>query len=227
MLTCESKILLMQRLQDYARLDYRYYFQGEVGLEKLNSLSRKFAQQYDTELSKFQRARRKRSGEAVTQLLIWIPEDSDKARFWLMATEGKGRVHEYETLRDLRDKSNRISLSDYELVHDGVSWSWRMTQATYTFHQKRLRNAILARNDLLYGVAVASLYQSPGFRLVRRQVGMLARWLRMEWGKLRKEPMPELPTFLAYVRRLPNPVAKTRRKVPDSTRQRVAESEPA
>lgn len=227
MLTCESKILLMQRLQDYARLDYRYYFQGEVGLEKLNSLSRKFAQQYDTELSKFQRARRKRSGEAVTQLLIWIPEDSDKARFWLMATEGKGRVHEYETLRDLRDKSNRISLSDYELVHDGVSWSWRMTQATYTFHQKRLRNAILARNDLLYGVAVASLYQSPGFRLVRRQVGMLARWLRMEWGKLRKEPMPELPTFLAYVRRLPNPVAKTRRKVQDSTRQQVAESEPA
>ncbi|MBP9799121.1 MAG: hypothetical protein KBD39_03290 [Sterolibacterium sp.] len=227
MLTCESKILLMQRLQDYARLDYRFYFQGEVGLEKLNSLSRKFAQQYDTELSKFQRARRKRSGEAVTQLLIWIPEDSDKARFWLMATEGKGRVHEYETLRDLRDKSNRISLSDYELVHDGVSWSWRMTQATYTFHQKRLRNAILARNDLLYGVAVASLYQSPGFRLVRRQVGMLARWLRMEWGKLRKEPMPELPTFLAYVRRLPNPVAKTRRKVQDSTRQQVAESEPA
>ena len=60
MLTCESKILLMQRLQDYARLDYRYYFQGEVGLDKLNSLSRKFAQQYDTELSKFQRARRKR-----------------------------------------------------------------------------------------------------------------------------------------------------------------------
>jgi hypothetical protein len=102
-----------------------------------------------------------------------------------------------------------------------------MTQATYTFHQKRLRNAILARNDLLYGVAVASLYQSPGFRLVRRQVGMLARWLRMEWGKLRKEPMPELPTFLAYVRRLPNPVAKTRRKVQDSTRQQVAESEPA
>lgn len=226
MLTCESKILLMQRLQDYARLDYRFYFQGEVGLEKLNSLSRKFAQQYDTELSKFQRARRKRSGEAVTQLLIWIPEDSDKARFWLMATEGKGRVHEYETLRDLRDKSNRVSLSDYELVHDGVSWSWRMTQATYSFHQKRLRNAILARNDLLYGVAVASLYQSPGFRLVRRQVGMLARWLRLEWGKLRKEPMPELPTFLAYVRRLPNPVAKTRRKALDSTRQPVAVAEP-
>ncbi len=65
MLTCESKILLMQRLQDYARLDYRYYFQGEVGLDKLNSLSRKFAQQYDTELSKFQRSRRKRSARRL------------------------------------------------------------------------------------------------------------------------------------------------------------------
>ena len=224
MLTCESKILLMQRLQDYARLDYRYYFQGEVGLDKLNSLSRKFAQQYDTELSKFQRARRKRSGEAVTQFLVWMPEDSDKARFWLLATEGKGRVHDYETLLDLRDKANRIRLPDYELVHDGVSWSWRMSQATYSFHQKRLRNAILARNDLLYGVAVASLYQSPGFRLVRRQVGMLARWLRLEWGKLRKEPMPELPTFLPYVRRLPNPVAKTKAR---STRPAVVADEAA
>lgn len=212
MLTCESKILLMQRLQDYARLDYRYYFQGEVGLDKLNSLSRKFAQQYETELSKFQRARRKRSGEAVTQFLVWIPTDSDKAHFWLMATEGKGRIHEYETLQDLRDKASRISLSDYELVHDGVSWSWRMTQATYSYHQKRLRNAILARNDFLLGVGIASLFQSPGFRLIRRQVGMLTRWFRLEWVKLRKEPVPALPTFLPYVRRLPNPAPKTRSK---------------
>lgn len=209
MLTCESKILLMQRLQDYARLGYSYYFQGEVGLDKLNSLTRKFAQQYETELSKFQRARRKQSGEAVTQLLVWIPEDSDKANFWLMATEGKGRVHEYETLRDLRNKNNRISLSDYEMVHDGVSWSWRMCQSTYTYHQKRLRNAIIARNDFLLEVAIASLFQSPGFRLIRRQIGMLTRWFRLEWGKLRKEPVPELPTFLAYVRRLPNPAPKS------------------
>ncbi len=133
-------------------------------------------------------------------------------------------MHDYETLLDLRDKTNRIRLPDYELVHDGVSWSWRMSQATYSFHQKRLRNAILARNDLLYGVAVASLYHSPGFRLVRRQVGMLARWLRLEWGKLRKEPMPELPTFLPYVRRLPNPVAKTKAR---STRPAVVADEAA
>lgn len=212
MLTCESKILLMQRLQDYGRLGYQYYFQGEVGIDKLNSLTRKFAQQYETELSKFQRARRKQSGQAVTQLLIWIPEDSDKAHFWLMVTEGKGRVHEQETLQDIQSKNNRISLSDYELVHDGVSWSWRMCQSTYTYHQKRLRTAILARNDFLLGVALASLFQSPGFRLIRRQVGMLTRWFRLEWRKLRKEPLPELPTFLPYVRRLPNPVLKVKSK---------------
>jgi hypothetical protein len=53
---------------------------------------------------------------------------------------------------------------------------------------------------------------------------MLARWLRLEWGKLRKEPMPELPTFLPYVRRLPNPVAKTKAR---STRPAVVADEAA
>jgi hypothetical protein len=63
-------------------------------------------------------------------------------------------------------------------------------------------------------MAIASLYGSPGFRLVRRQVGMLSKWLRGEWTRLRKdnESMPPLPTFLAYVRRLPNPVPKKRVK---------------
>jgi hypothetical protein len=79
---------------------------------------------------------------------------------------------------------------------------------------KRLRNAIIAKNEVALEMAIASLYGSPGFRLVRRQVGMLSKWLRGEWTRLRKdnEPMPPLPTFLAYVRRLPNPVPKKRVK---------------
>ena len=69
--------------------------------------------------------------------------------------------------------------------------------------------------------AIASLFGSPGFRLVRRQVGMLSKWLRAEWLRLRKdnEPMPPLPTFLAYVRRLPNPVPKKKvKKVVESAK---------
>ncbi len=214
MIECESKILAMQRLQDAARFDYHLYFQGEIGFEKLAALSKKFAREYDTELTKSQRSRRKLSGEAVTQFLVWKPESGDKAIFWLLTTGGKGRVMEREQFVDLRDKEHRLSLTGYELVHDGVSWSWRMEKTTYTNHQKRLRNAILAKNDLALQMAIASLYNSPGFRLVRRQVGMLSKWLRGEWKRLRKdtESMPALPTFLAYVRRLPNPVPKKKTK---------------
>ena len=212
MIAYESKILAMQRLQDAARFDYCLYFQGEFGLEKLPAIAKKFAREYDTELTKSQRSRRKLSGEAVTQFLVWKPESGDAATFWLLTTGGKGRVMERESFVDLRDKEHRISLTGYELVHDGVSWSWRMEKTTYTNHQKRLRNAILAKNNL--ALDMASLFSSPGFRLVRRQVGMLSKWLRGEWLRLRKdtEPMPALPTFLAYVRRLPNPAPKKKVK---------------
>ena len=214
MIECESKILVMQRLQDAARFAYHLYFQGEFGLEKLPAIAKKFAREYDTELTKSQRSRRKLSGEAVTQFLVWKPDSGDTVTFWLLTTGGKGRVMDRETFVDLRDKAHRISLTGYELVHDGVSWSWRMEKTTYTNHQKRLRNAMLAKNNLALEMAIASLFGSPGFRLVRRQVGMLSKWLRGEWTRLRKdnEPMPPLPTFLAYVRRLPNPVPKKRVK---------------
>ena len=221
MIECESKILAMQRLQDAARFDYHLYFQGEFGLEKLPAIAKKFAREYDTELTKSQRSRRKLSSEAVTQFLVWKPESGDAATFWLLTTGGKGRVMDRESFVDLRDKEHRISLTGYELVHDGVSWSWRMEKTTYTNHQKRLRNAILAKNNLALEMAIASLFGSPGFRLVRRQVGMLSKWLRAEWLRLRKdnEPMPPLPTFLAYVRRLPNPVPKKKvKKVVESAK---------
>ena len=96
-------------------------------------------------MTKSQRSRRKLSGEAVAQFLVWKPDSGDTATFWLLS--GKGRVMDRETFVDLRDK-HRISLTGYELVHDGVSWSWRMEKTTYTNHQKRLRNAIIAKNEV-------------------------------------------------------------------------------
>ena len=135
------------------------YFQGEFGLEKLPAIAKKFSREYDTELTKSQRSRRKLSGEAVTQFLVWKPESGDTATFWLLTTGGKGRVMDRESFVDLRDKEHRISLTGYELVHDGVSWSWRMEKTV----KKRL-HAILAKNNLALEIAIASLFGSPGFR---------------------------------------------------------------
>ena len=51
-----------------------------------------------------------------------------------------------------------------------------------------------------------ALYNTPGFRLVRRQVGQLVTFARREWERLRPASGPKLNarTFLPYVTRLPN-----------------------
>lgn len=51
-----------------------------------------------------------------------------------------------------------------------------------------------------------ALYNAPGFRLVRKQVGGLVQFSRQEWKRLRPNSgtPPRVRTFLPYVQRLPN-----------------------
>lgn len=63
----------------------------------------------------------------------------------LMATDGKGRIHQMEQLQELRAK--RIELDGYELIHDGVTWSWRMTHRRYQYWHSRIRE-ICAKNPI-------------------------------------------------------------------------------
>ena len=65
------------------------------------------------------------------------PYQRDAPVVWvLVATAGKGRVHAREQLREFA--SQRIEVDGYELVHDGVSWSWRLTQARYRYWRERI-----------------------------------------------------------------------------------------
>lgn len=50
------------------------------------------------------------------------------------------------------------------------------------------------------------LYGEPGFRLMRRQVGMLVKYLRAEWKRLRPAagPQPRQISYLPYIRFRPN-----------------------
>lgn len=214
-----SKTLVMQRLQDAARFGYYYYTTGTLDDSvKMHRLQRKFALVYDTELSRFAKCRRRRSGEATTALYI-LERDYTTPRYWfvLMATEGIGRVHTYEKLQDLR--RDRLTLDGYELVHDGRCWSWRMARETVRYWRERIHTVAAlhperrrvdqdARGifDVDAEKILASLYAVPGFRLARRQVGELVTFMRGEWQRLRPDGRidPRWRTFLGYVRRLPN-----------------------
>jgi len=218
-----DSLTYMQRIQDAARLGYPWYVSGELSLEKWASLEIKLSELYDCNLPKSTRSKRRSSGEAVTLLyaVAGPPDQSPRMVRWVMAvTDGKGRVHAREKL--LRFDTERCSFIDrYELVHDGVGWSWRMNRKRVEALRERIheiasappdRRQIRRDADGQYDAEIESLmdelYRAPGFRLMRRQIGKLVGFAQGEWRRLRPESGPQIRprTFLPYVTRRPNSV---------------------
>lgn len=227
----ESKLTLMQRLQQAAGNDYFYYTAGYVPREKFDTMARKFGLQYESEISRQSKARRKRAG-AATSTLFAMPvrghpqqDQSEQVWFVLMAREGVGRVHVREQLQDLRQKQTRLTMPDgrHQLVHDGISWSWQMTPSHLQKYRERIhliaalppqRRRIIEFDDIPRDLSIErlqdQLYHEPGFRLIRRQVGLLVKYLRAEWKRLRPAagPQPRQISYLPYIRFRPNKQAK-------------------
>lgn len=214
-----NSLILMQRIQQSVINEHFYYVTGEVDETRYSELERKFDFSYDTRLSRQSKYRRRKSGEAVAKL--HAVNTHGKIWFVLMATAGAGRVHVRENLRDVRDSENRLTSAKaaYELVHDGVGWSWRMTKARYNWYRERIhltaalppnRRRIIEINDIICDFHAEkiqdTLYSEPGFRLTRRQVGTLKVYMREQWKRLRpgSGPQPLKRTFLPYVRFMAN-----------------------
>jgi len=137
----------------------------------------------------------------------------------MMVTEGKGRIHSKEDLQNIEKK--RLEIGGFELVHDGVCWTWKMTSARVRYWKKRILD-IAKRSpekrkinidletrkasDTEIEAVMDTLYRSPGFRLVRRQVGGLVAHANASWARYRPSSGPSIRkrTYLPYVRRLPN-----------------------
>lgn len=213
----DRKIYLMQRLQQAVvkGSSSRYVVIETDAREKAQKLLKKFALVYDTELSASTKTRRRKAGEATTTAWCYErPERPGQPRYWivLMVSDGVGRIEQLEKLTPITDRRHRLSLDGYELVHDGVKWSWRMTKQTYQYWEKRIRTVCSLpperRKPKEIEGLIDDLTKVPGFRLARRQVGNLYALLKREWQRLRPstDTLPPLPTFLPYVRMLPKNV---------------------
>lgn len=215
-----DQLTLMQRIQDAAGNDYVWYTKGEIALEKWPQLEAKFAGRYEIDLSKSTRYRRRRAGQAVCLLYAcspWRRELRPRVTWVLVVTEGKGRVHGCEALRELRQ--DRLELDGYELIHDGKGWTWQMTRDRVRYWRERI-HAIAAYNpekrnigqdmegsfDVDIERVMDTLYRTPGFRRVRSQVGHLVCLARKEWRRLRPDSGVRIRerAFLPYVQRLSN-----------------------
>ncbi|MGQ5490748.1 hypothetical protein ACUH78_18040 [Thauera sp. ZXT1-4] len=216
----------MQRVQDAARLNYPWYVSGELSLEKWPSLEIKLSELYDCNLPKSTRSKRRKSGEAATLLYAVAGPQQQQPRMvrWIMAvSDGKGRVHAREKLLRF-DAGDRCSfIGRYELVHDGVGWSWRMNKkrvealreriheiAAAPPDRRQIRKDAAGEFDAEIEAVMDELYRAPGFRLMRRQVGKLVGFAMGEWRRLRPERGPQIRarTFLPYMTRRSNTVLR-------------------
>lgn len=221
-----DKIRFMQRLQQAAVHQHVFYVAGRTNLAGFDRLTKKFADAYGTELSRQTKHKRRLVGEASSCLhglrLTARGENGQLSVDWvLLVSAGLGLVTHREQLQDLRDPRSRLKSPDqrHELVHDGKTWSWRLTHRCYNHYADRIhRIASLPPDrrrqmeingvwrDADAEILLDRLYAEPGFRLVRRQVGKLVAELRRDWKRLRPAsgPQPSERSFLAYVRFLPN-----------------------
>lgn len=213
-------LTLMQRLQDAARLGYTSYTSGLIAADKWMRLAKKFELEYECSVAKSTRCRRRKSGEAVCMLLACQPPPyavQGQIAWFLVVTDGVGRIKAREQLKDIR--TERIEFDGYELVHDGVSWSWQMTRKRFNYWRERIHSVAAkkpgvravgedwdGRFDLDIEKIMDTLYHAPGFRLVRRQVGKLVAYAKGEWRRLRPNSGIQIRVraFLPYVQRLPN-----------------------
>lgn len=210
----------LQSIQDYARNDYRYYIAKQVDSEPaIEALIRKNRAIWNTGLNASGRYKAYNRGESIAVQIVYAHRDGKSFTSLLLIKPGKDFdiLAEGLPIRDMTLKHQRVTIFCYELIHDNVSWTWRMTPQEMNRINTWIEN--LARKHSIplsvtqddagtYYTQVEKLqdqlYSRPGFRGIRKQVGILITKLREEWKKYRPNNSikPTERTYLKYVKRI-------------------------
>lgn len=206
------KTVLMQRLLDSVARGYWWHTSGTVPLAKAERFSNKLDERYGVHRNANQRAYAKRMGWSNARLFLYASPNAPMLYWWLLATDGEGRVHGEERLARASDSRRRVRIGkNYELLRrtrprakgGGTVWTWRMTSECVGEWRSRILAACRRSDAHAVTQAIVSLYRAPGFSGIRHQVGKLAALLRSEWRR-RHGNIDELllPRVLPYVERL-------------------------
>ncbi len=199
----------MQALQSAVARGYVWHVSGSVPAEKFLALEEKFAERYDTGLSRWQRCCQRRQGAAGVRFLAYPEQGTMRFLWWLLFTEGENAAFQQEHgRRQVSDKKGRLCWgTEFELVqlptpNGKVSWSWRMTRERMQEWQDEIQAAIrTTRDDDAIKAVMARLVRLPGFKGVRQQVFELHRFAKDDWGRIRRKAKSwEPPARPGYVR---------------------------
>lgn len=206
-------VALMQRILDLVSRGYRFHTQGFVPVPRAQRLADKFAERYGVAAHAHRRAQNRAHHRASAQLLVY-PHDPDRLEWWLLATTGRGLVHEHERLRDASDVHHPITLAGkYRLARDvrpgkeggGVHWTWHFLPR----HLRAWEYAVIhaARRSAPYDLqrAVDALAHVPLWHGTRTEVLRLLRRARKVWLHNSMRPTDadiDWPAVLPWPRRV-------------------------
>ena len=199
-----SKAAAMSYLQLLVSTRYRFWTRGEMHFSKAEAFASKINSLYNVEATRSQRDTLKKKGKVAVMLVIY-PHDKDKTKvmFWLLATPGKGLIHEREKLSDAlkvpltwRDQYNLAQIQRDRKQGGKVSWSWQM-QNEYFKDQLATTKSAADSGEQALNDYFSRISHMPMFSGIRDQVIALNDYGRKTWHKKRKAEYPQiLPTKL-------------------------------
>jgi hypothetical protein len=188
------KTAFLQRIQEAVGNGYQHYALGEVPTARALPLVLKFVDRYRIDADKSVRHLRKTKGLGNARLVLYSPEPTC-VEFALLVTRGQNPAHDLERLAD--ESNSPVAYREFELVRltgkgrEKPSLTWRWNADTMRAWRERLHMHTASYDKLGLYQDFFSLYRSPGFAGIRRQVGELVAGWRRDWEKLRGQaPCP-------------------------------------
>lgn len=203
--TPTSKAGAMSQLQRLTSQGYRYWTRGEMHYSKAEAFFVKMNNLFSLVATQSQRATLKKNGKASVKLVMY-PDDYDKSKitFWLLATAGKGLIHEHEKLSDAlvtpltwRDQYQLTKIQRERKMGGKISWTWQM-QSIYYKDQLNMTKSAADSGEPALKDYFGRICHMPMFSGIRDQVKSLDEYGRKTWHKQRKSAYPQvLPIKLA------------------------------
>lgn len=205
-----SKAAAMSYLQLLVSTGYRYWTRGEMPISKAEAFATKINSLYDVESTQSQRETLKKKGKAASKLVIYQHDkDKTKVMFWLLATPGKGLIHEREKLSDAlkvpltwRDQYNLTQIQRDRKQGGKITWTWQM-QKEYFKDQLAMSKGAADSGEQALKDYFSRIGHMPMFSGIRDQVMDINDYGRKTWHKKRKSSYPQvLPVKLPTMPRI-------------------------
>lgn len=213
-----KRVTFMQRISDRVKDGYFEYVFGICVRDKFHSLFDKFNAIYSLDISKDQRYRRRKNGEAVYSLVACTTStiETSDIQWVLLRTAGKPTLlaDKRELWHDVRD-ARMILFERYELHRhtrkemSSPSWSWRIEKMKYSNIREDVILSIRRKFDKKLDSILHDLVLMPKFAPIRKQILDIQNLIKSEFKRSRSkdEIYPDLPR-IGYARRLKDNMVK-------------------